>query len=96
MSKNEVHRLIAQMQPELDATGYAVLRCGLCVLIVAGLAASSAATTSDAAKTSNQDDHVVARTVYAGRRALMESQRSYGERREQFQKRWSGCGSAVG
>jgi len=97
MSENEKHRLIAQMQPELNATGYAVLRCGLCVLLVAGLAASGVATSTSAAMTSDPDDDiVVAHAVYAGRQTLIESRRLYEERRERFEKRWSGRDATPG
>jgi len=102
MSEYEKHSLIVQMQPELNAKGSAaVLRCGVCVLLVAVLAASGAATTSDAAaisgiaKTSDPNDRVIVHTVYAERRALMESRRLYRERRERFEKRRSGRGTTM-
>ncbi len=90
LSETEKDRLIAQMQSELGVAPWVVLKCGVCLVLMVGLAVIGATATSD------HEDGMVVSTSSAGYEALDESRRVYEERREQFEQGRRGYGAVPG
>lgn len=88
VSEYEKEKLMAQMQSELGATTRVVLKCGVCLLILAGLAVIGA--------TAPVDSSGVIATRYGEAEALQQARKVYAERQAESGTRVPGRGATPG